>query len=151
MLLRHADANATCKHQQFQYLGLTCWLVRFRVSMPSHLRFNCGASRFAVIQPCTSVLTSLTILNNFAFPDTISGWWHVVLNLSSSVAITHNFLSRHGLSSHPKTVWRELCHFQPSFAPLWFRQLRKFEPLLAKRVFLLFCCYLTNRKRRERL
>jgi len=61
------------------------------------------------------------------------GWWHAVLNLDDTASVTHNYLSRY--SMRPHLVWPELCTHQPEFAPRFYRQLRRFEPDIARQLF----------------
>lgn len=44
-----------------------------------------------------------------------SGWWHAVLNLTDTVAVTQNFAS----SANLKEVWEITCKKQPKFALKW--------------------------------
>mmetsp|Transcript_18219 Transcript_18219/g.29030 ORF Transcript_18219/g.29030 Transcript_18219/m.29030 type:complete len:146 (-) Transcript_18219:69-506(-) len=60
-------------------------------------------------------------------------WWHVVLNLDDTAAITHNYLSRNAFS--PQKVWSELVIHQNTFAGRWFRQVSIYEKAIAKQIF----------------
>ncbi|KHN80075.1 Bifunctional arginine demethylase and lysyl-hydroxylase psr-1 [Toxocara canis] len=53
-----------------------------------------------------------------------SGWWHVVLNLDDTVAITQNYCSVTNLP----TVWRKTIKKRPNFAKHWLRALRCHRP-----------------------
>uniref|UniRef100_A0A9J2Q974 JmjC domain-containing protein n=1 Tax=Ascaris lumbricoides TaxID=6252 RepID=A0A9J2Q974_ASCLU len=53
-----------------------------------------------------------------------SGWWHVVLNLSDTVAVTQNFCSITNLPA----VWRKTIRKRPNFAKHWLRALRLRRP-----------------------
>uniref|UniRef100_A0A915C3Q5 JmjC domain-containing protein n=1 Tax=Parascaris univalens TaxID=6257 RepID=A0A915C3Q5_PARUN len=53
-----------------------------------------------------------------------SGWWHVVLNLSDTVAVTQNFCS---ITNLP-IVWRKTMRKRPNFAKHWLRALRLRRP-----------------------
>ncbi|VDK42433.1 unnamed protein product [Anisakis simplex] len=55
-----------------------------------------------------------------------SGWWHVVLNLSETVAVTQNFCSLTNLPG----VWRKTLRKRPNFAKHWLRSIRKHRPEL---------------------
>ncbi|VDN01546.1 unnamed protein product [Thelazia callipaeda] len=52
------------------------------------------------------------------------GWWHVVLNLTDTVAVTQNFCSKANL---PVVVIKTLCE-RPNFCKHWLRCLRKARP-----------------------
>lgn len=49
-----------------------------------------------------------------------SGWWHVVLNLDKTVAVTQNYASK----TNVLKVWRECCEKRPDFAMYWLRALK---------------------------
>ena len=55
------------------------------------------------------------------------GWWHAVLNLSSTVAVTHNFVS----TTNFERVWRRVRAERKKMAARWLAQLMVHRPALA--------------------
>eukprot|EP01034_Spumella_vulgaris_P028752 gene28752-35668_t len=57
------------------------------------------------------------------------GWWHGVLNLTDTIAITQNFCSY----SNFDAVWRATRKRRRKMAVTWLRELHEHHPTLAKR------------------
>lgn len=56
------------------------------------------------------------------------GWWHAVLNLEDTVAMTQNFCSRANFSK----VWREARSGRKKMSVKWLKRLHEYHPDLAQ-------------------
>ena len=52
-----------------------------------------------------------------------AGWLHIVVNLTTTLSITHNYASPHGGRRGVQKIWGEIVAHEPAFARRWFRRL----------------------------
>ncbi|KDD76435.1 hypothetical protein H632_c227p3, partial [Helicosporidium sp. ATCC 50920] len=90
-----------------------------------------GRSSAGRLRPSRAPLTMLNFVQHPGDTVFVPGkWWHAVLNLDFTVAITHNFASSAGFDE----VWRHAKKGRPKMALRWRRRLEERRPDLAERI-----------------
>lgn len=54
-----------------------------------------------------------------------AGWIHLVLNLTATVSVTHNYASPHGGRDGVRAIWRDVAVREASFGRRWVRALER--------------------------
>ena len=52
-----------------------------------------------------------------------AGWLHIVVNLTTTLSITHNYASPHSGKAGIQAIWEEIATIEPEFARRWFQKL----------------------------
>ena len=52
-----------------------------------------------------------------------AGWYHIVVNLTTTLSITHNYASPHVGEIGIKKIWNEIVQQEPEFAKRWYKNI----------------------------
>ena len=59
-----------------------------------------------------------------------AGWLHIVVNVTETLSITHNYASPYGGENGIRAIWREIVMDEPIFARRWYKELCRLEKLV---------------------
>eukprot|EP00946_MAST-07B_sp_MAST-7B-sp1_P003208 g3208.t1 len=101
-------------------------LVGFYEHGPSKMEAVEWFMRFARAEAAQGVPGCIEILQQAG--ETVfvpAGWLHIVVNLTTTLSITHNYASPHSGKDGIQAIWEEIATTEPDFARRWFSALAR--------------------------